>query len=108
METNYYAHKRIRNNRKIVSLLKRIIGKKKALPVNEFDEDRELIENIRKAKMDWINANQNFEYAGEQGIVDYYTYNIKACQVKYEYYIKLAKQRGLRLERIDETSSITK
>ncbi len=97
-----------RRNKTIVSLIKRIIVKEKAKPEYESDEDRELIENIKKAKADWINANQNFEYVGEQGMVDYYTYNIKACQVRYEYYLKLAKQKGLSIDCIDEAGLITK
>jgi len=97
-----------RKNKTIVRLLKRLIEKGKDFSTlnNEKDEARELIENLKNAKMDWINANQRFEYIGDQGIVDYYTYNIKACQVRYEYYIKLAKEKGVRMDLLDEREAI--
>lgn len=63
------------------------------------DKDRldkeELIECINKARNEWINANKEFEYAEDNEIVDYYTYKIKACQVRYEYFLKLAKRKGI-------------
>ncbi|RCX16095.1 uncharacterized protein DUF2508 [Anaerobacterium chartisolvens] len=72
-----------------------------AVPENVPNENEELLQSIRNAKMDWINANINFENADESELVDYYAYRIKACQVKYEYYIKKAKEKGIRIDSID-------
>lgn len=60
------------------------------------DDDYKLIEDIKNAKNEWLDADTNFQYVCENEIVDYYTYIIKAAQIKYEYYLKKAKERGLR------------
>lgn len=62
---------------------------------NDILKKEELIECINKARNDWINANKAFEYAENSEIVDYYTYKIKACQVRYEYFLKIAKRKGI-------------
>jgi len=62
------------------------------------DESKELLADIKKAREDWLNAYENFEYGESSEIVDYYTYTIKAYQVKYEYLLKKAKEKGLRVE----------
>jgi len=56
-----------------------------------------LIENIKNARRDWICANSNFNYAYDSETIDYYTYMIKACQVRYEYLIKKAKEKGVKI-----------
>lgn len=61
-------------------------------------DDKELLLSINKARQEWILANYNFEFAADDGLVDYYIYKIKACEVKYEYLIKIAKERGLTAE----------
>jgi hypothetical protein len=64
--------------------------------------DSELLESIKSAKKEWIDANINFEYVGEKDIVDYYTYKILACQVRYEYFLKKAKEKGFKGELLVE------
>jgi hypothetical protein len=68
---------------------------------NEYNE---LIESIKNARRDWICASSNFNYANEKETVDYYTYMMKACQIRYEYLIKKAKEneiKGLQIEMAD-------
>lgn len=64
----------------------------------DFEETEDLIESIRDARKEWISENVNFEYAIEKDIIDYYTYRIKATQLKYEHLLKIAKKRGIKLE----------
>ena len=64
-------------------------------------EAQEILACIRSARSQWAVANANFEYANEQELVDYYTYEIKACQVRYEYYIKRAKELGIKVDTLD-------
>ena len=66
---------------------------------NDFLDKKELIECINRARNDWINANKEFEYAQNDEIIDYYTYKIKACQVRYEYFLKLAKRKGIAINK---------
>jgi hypothetical protein len=80
----------VRENRKIPSM-------------DLTDEDSELLENIWNAKNEWMCANMNFEHARGPEMVDYYTYKIKACQVRYEYFLKKAKDKGLRLDFLQHT-----
>ena len=64
-------------------------------PVNNNDIE-ELVQSIKIAHRDWLCANSNFNYANDQEIIDYYTYMIKAYQVRYEYLIKKAKEQGIK------------
>ena len=60
-----------------------------------------LIKSIIKTREDLQNANKNFEFA-EDELIDYYLYQIKATQSKYNYLLKKAKQSGLIVTMIDE------
>ncbi|NLD46544.1 MAG: DUF2508 family protein [Clostridiaceae bacterium] len=64
----------------------------------EINEMENLIECIRNARSEWLNAITNFEYVAENGLVDYYTYSIKAYQVRYEYLLKKAKEKGISIK----------
>jgi hypothetical protein len=80
--------------------------KSELLELNITEEEKDIIENIKSAKSEWINANINFDYADDQELVDYYTYKIKACQVRYEYYLKKAKEKGIKLDNIEVAQAI--
>ncbi len=54
-------------------------------------ENADLISCIIKTREDLINANNNYEYA-DGDLIDYYLYQIKATQSKYNYLLKKAKQ----------------
>lgn len=60
--------------------------------------ENEILDGVRSAYEEWKDANRNFEYAEISEIIDYYTYKIKASEVRYDYYIKLAREKGLKLE----------
>ncbi|MGE5615044.1 MAG: YaaL family protein [Bacillota bacterium] len=59
------------------------------------DEDREILKAVFEARDEWIEAGNNFEYAHEDMLIDYYIYKLKACESRYAYFVKLAKERGL-------------
>ncbi|NLC68990.1 MAG: YaaL family protein [Clostridiaceae bacterium] len=67
-------------------------------PYTVTEEDDMLIENIRSARNEWLNANSNLQHVCENEIIDYYTYLLKAAQVKYEYFLKKAKEKGVKLK----------
>ena len=58
-------------------------------------EDREILKAVFEARDEWIEACNNFEYVYEEMLVDYYVYKLKACESKYAYFVKLAKEKGL-------------
>ena len=73
------------------------------LPEDASIEVFELLESIKSARREWTNANENFEYVNEKEMVDYYTYKIKACEVRYEYLIRKAKEKRIRVELLKST-----
>ena len=56
---------------------------------------KELLCNIHNARYELECATQNFAYATEPELVDMYSYQIKACQTKYQYLLSRAKEIGL-------------
>ena len=67
----------------------------------EIEKEMELIKSIIKTREDLKVANKNFEYA-EEGLIDYYAYQIKANQTKLDYLMKKARKKGIALDMINE------
>ena len=61
---------------------------------SEDEKNLELIVSIIKTKNELDTAHKNFEYA-EDGLIDYYSYQIKANQSKLDYLTRLAKSKNL-------------
>ena len=70
------------------------IRESKILDKTEDEKKSELMQNIIYTKRLLMQSHVNFEYA-ENGLIDYYTYNIKANQAKLDYLIKQAKNLNL-------------
>ena len=68
---------------------------------SELDKEIELVRNIIKTREELKNDNRNFEFA-EMELVDYYIYQIKANQAKLDYLLKLAKDSGITIDRINQ------
>ena len=68
---------------------------------SEDEKNLELIVSIIKTKNELDAANKNFEYA-EEGLIDYYSYQIKANQPKLDYLMKKAQKKGIVLDMINE------
>ena len=75
------------------------IRESKILDKTEDEKKSELIQNIIYTKRLLMQSHVNFEYA-ENGLIDYYTYNIKANQAKLDYLIKKAKDLGLIIDEV--------
>ena len=58
-------------------------------------ETKELVKNLKIAQAEFETAVNNYEFANEPELVDYYTYNIKATETKYQYLLKKVKEKGL-------------
>lgn len=74
----------------------------KIIEKTEQEKELELIENIIKVKEELKMARKNFEFASEEELIDYYTYQIKANQSKLDYLIKIAKAKGIVIDMIKE------
>lgn len=60
------------------------IKETKILEKSDKEKEVELMISIMKAKKELDEACKNFEYA-EEDLIDYYTYQIKACRAKFDY-----------------------
>lgn len=80
-------------------LLKRLFQLKEIyheMELRDPEKDRAaLLKNITQARQDWLSAVSNFEQAEDSDLIDYYIYKMKACQVRYNYLLKKAKEIGL-------------
>ncbi|MGI6777165.1 MAG: DUF2508 family protein [Acetivibrionales bacterium] len=100
LNRNRNQHIGLENSSQLARIVKSMFLKKKAgscLYCNS-SEAAELVEIAREAHQEWVDANRGFEYAGDEAIVDYYTYKIKACEVRYQHFLKKAKEMGIKLE----------
>lgn len=77
------------------------IKEQKVMDKTEDEKDLELIVSVLKTKQDLNLAHKNFEYA-EEGLIDYYSYQIKANQTKLDYLMKKARKKGIALDMINE------
>ena len=68
---------------------------------SEDEKNLELIVSKIKTKNELDSAHKNFEYA-EEGLIDYYSYQIKANKAKLSYLMKQAKEQGYELDMINE------
>ena len=66
------------------------------LDKNEEQKDEELVSTIKFVNQTLKNMHNNLQYASSD-LIDYYTYQIKAEEAKYNYLIKMAKTRNLNL-----------
>lgn len=64
------------------------------------DNEIELLKSILDTKRELVVANKNFESA-EEGLVDYYSYQIKASKAKLDYLIRQVKQKGIVVDMIN-------
>jgi len=60
-------------------------------------QESDWIKSLKNAQNELEVAVNNYEFANEPELVDYYTYNIKAAQMRYEYLLKKVKEEKLNL-----------
>lgn len=81
--------------------MERYLKEEKISDKTEEDKKIELIMSVLKTKGELDLAIKNFETA-ESGLVDYYTYQIKASKSKLDYLVNKAKDKGISLNMIQE------
>lgn len=67
----------------------------KILEKDDVQKNRELLQNIMIVKNSLGNMYNNLQFA-DSDLIDYYTYQIKAEEAKYNYLIKQAKKKNLK------------
>lgn len=78
----------------------KFISDKIYIQMTEEEEKKEILRNIINTRSQLTNANRNFEFANTNDLIDYYIYKIKSIQAKLDSLIKLAKERGIELEKL--------
>lgn len=59
-------------------------------------EDEDLLYLLRLTKTSWNDSIINYEYATDEEMIDYYTYQIKAQEMRFKYLLKKAKEQGIK------------
>lgn len=75
----------------------------KSIEQTSNDEAKNIQEALTQAKLDWQLAEQYFNLIDNPQLIDYAIYNQKACEEKYRYLIKKAKEMKL----INQNDSVT-
>ena len=74
------------------------VKESKIVDKSEEEKNLELVVSIIKTKNELDTANKNFEYA-EEGLIDYYSYQIKANQTKLDYLMKKAQKKLVKVSK---------
>ncbi len=68
----------------------------KIIDKDDQEKNFELVDNIKIVKETLNNMYNNLQFA-DSDLIDYYTYQIKAEEAKYNYLIKQAKKKNLNI-----------
>ena len=75
---------------------------KPPVDANTLDADsQDLLRQLELARREMEIADLNYEFANEDDLVDYYIYQMKAAEIKYQYLLKQARDKGIRSENAD-------
>ena len=77
-------------NIKIDSFFKHIVSSIEKNPKNT--EENNIYELVKKAKKEWLIAQNVFNNVSEPDLIDYAIYNMEAAEKKYVYLMKQAKE----------------
>ena len=78
----------------------RFLKEKVLIEITEEEEKKDILRNIFHTKAELTNANKNFEFANTNELIDYYVYKIKSMQAQLDSLIKLAKEKGIEVEKL--------
>ena len=91
-----YKKQKYFNRDKRIFMYNEFVRESPILDKNEEQKDEELLETIKTVNTTLANMHNNLQFANSD-LIDYYTYQIKAEEAKYNYLIKLAKKRNLNI-----------
>ena len=78
----------------------RFLKDKVLIEITQEEEKKDILRNIFHTKAELTNANKNFEFANTNELIDYYVYKIKSMQAQLDSLIKLAKEKGIEVEKL--------
>lgn len=71
---------------------------------NESEDDEQIKNMLESIKRELEFVHRSFDYITDDALIDSYIYEIKSLNMKYQYYIKLCKERGLIAEGFNKIS----
>lgn len=81
------------------NIFKILVGKNKI-----EDEDKEILTGLKEVKQNLDMVYMKFEYATDTALIDCYIYELKSLQMKYEYLMQRAKEKGLQAQGFERIS----
>ncbi|UOF91783.1 YaaL family protein [Fodinisporobacter ferrooxydans] len=66
--------------------------------LQKIDEREQLLQNLKQAKKEWVQAQNLFDHAIEPELIDYGIVMLESAEKKYNYFIKLARKLGIQVE----------
>ncbi|WP_416198901.1 MAG: DUF2508 domain-containing protein [Sporanaerobacter sp.] len=89
--------------RKIIELSEafsqKLMGKVKVQKSSNLScEEEELLDSLRNAFNEWKSKEIYFQFVSEPDLVDLAIYEIEASKIKYTYFLKKAREKGLSLK----------
>lgn len=81
------------------NIFKILVGKNKI-----EDEDKEILTGLKEIKQNLDMVYMKFEYATDTALIDCYIYELKSLQMKYEYLMQRAKEKGLQAQGFERIS----
>jgi Protein of unknown function (DUF2508). len=85
---------------------KPFLFKSKTVVNSISNEEKELLKALYDARDEWLDAVASFEHAYEENLIDYFTYKMKACESRYSYFLKKARELGLKSSIPQDTDTI--
>jgi len=101
MNLNIQKHEGIKEQKSWI--FQKILNLLRPIEMNKFTNDdisdtQSLIDSITNAKREWMEASYDFNYVVDKEMVDYLSYKIKAYEARYQYLIRIAKERGIKYD----------
>ncbi len=81
----------IKKNKSLADMIRRYYEKHKEKELDKLKYE-EFMSDFQKACFDLETARNNYNYAKEPALLEYYIYEIKAAETRVNYFLKLAKQ----------------
>lgn len=99
-ENNFENENRENENFFVKSEEGNFIKERYANDMSEEEERREILRSIINTRKELFNVNRNFDFASNDEVIDYYIYKIKTIQAKLNNLIKIAKEKGIEVNKI--------
>lgn len=89
--------------KQLVELIKRLIGEK-TQQISPEEERESYLRNVDRAREEWQQALQNFDYYMGRDLIDFGVYQINAAEKKYIHLLNEARNHNIKAEQLHVVS----